>query len=391
MNLYEGIKMAVKTIASYKLRTFLTMLGILIGICSVIILVSFANGTRQQVKGKIEKLGTNMIYANIIGRGAKTTLSYQQAMSLGQMKGVKSVSPVLSLTATVKRNETSMDGVNISGTNSDYATLRNLSLRKGRFLAPMDLIYRTRTAVLGANIAQNYFGFVNPVGETIQLNGVSFKVIGVLNSKGSSIAGSADDKIFIPESTAEQTFYAKGVKSVFIQAISPQTINHVMAKVNKKLESIFNNDTNSYKLSNEQDMLNAVNSVSNLMTYLLAGIASISLLVGGIGIMNIMLVSVIERTKEIGIRKALGAKKSDILSQFLIESTMITMLAGVIGILVGILGTAVLKASFNIAAIVSINIIWISLVFSSLIGIIFGMLPAYKASNLSPIEALRFE
>lgn len=391
MNIYEGCKMAVKTIASYKLRTFLTMLGILIGISSVIILVSFANGTRQQVRGKIENLGTNMIYANIIGRGAKTTLSYEQAMSLGQMNGVKAVSPVLSLTATVKRNETSIDGITISGTNSDFATLRNLSLRKGRFLVPLDLVYRTRTAVLGANIAQNFFGFVNPVGESIQINGVTFKVIGVLNTKGSSIAGSADDKIFIPESTAEQTFYEKGVKSVFIQASSPQTINHVMLKVDKKLKSIFANDTSSYKLSNEQDMLDTVNSVSNMMTYLLVGIAGISLLVGGIGIMNIMLVSVTERTKEIGIRKALGATKSAILGQFLIESTMITVFAGLLGIMAGLFGIAILKTSFHMAAVISVNIIWISIVFSSLIGVVFGILPAYKASKLSPIEALRFE
>lgn len=391
MNIYEGCKMAVKTIASYKMRTFLTMLGILIGISSVIILVSFANGTRQQVKGQIESLGSNLIYANIIGRGTKTTLSYDQAMSIGQTKGVKAISPVLSLTATVKRNENSMDGIAISGTNSDYATLQNLSMKKGRFLVPLDLKYRSRAAVIGANIAQNFFGFVNPVGETIQLNGVSFQVIGVLNPKGSSISGSADDKIFIPESIAEQTFYAKGVKSVFIQASSPQSINHVMTKIDKRLKSLFANDTQSYKLRNEQDKLNTVNAVSNMMTYLLVGIAGISLLVGGIGIMNIMLVSVTERTKEIGIRKALGARKFDILGQFLIESTMITLLAGILGILVGVLGISILKTSFQMAAIISVNIIWISIIFSSLIGVVFGILPAYKASKLKPIEALRFE
>lgn len=391
MNLLEAVKMAFNTISSYKLRTFLTMLGIIIGISSVIILVSFGKGTKQQVQGKIQNLGTNLIYANIIGRGNKTSLSYDETMEFAKYKGVKSISPVISQTASVKRNEKLEDGIEISGINSSYQDIRQLTLEKGRFISPLDFDYRTQVAVLGKNIAQNYFGFINPVGESIQINGVTFKVIGVLKPKGSSMAGSDDDRVLIPASTAERTFYTPGIKSIFIQAQNDKAVKQVLKNVDKSLKSIFQNDENSYKLLNEQDMLDTASSVSNLMTLMLSGIASISLIVGGIGIMNIMLVSVTERTREIGIRKAVGAKRRDILYQFLVESVLITLVGGFLGILIGISGSYLLKNLTGTETVISPSILMISLIFSIVIGLLFGILPAYKASKLNPIDALHHE
>ena len=391
MNLFEALKMAFNTIASYKLRTFLTMLGIIIGISSVIILVSLGKGTKQQVQGKIQNLGTNLIYVNIIGRGNKTALSYDETMGFAGLKGVMSISPVISQTGSVKRNEKLEDGIDIDGINTNYKDIRQLSMEHGRFIVPLDLDFRTQSAVLGSNIAHNLFGFVNPIGETVQINGVTFTVIGVLKAKGSSIVGSEDDRVFIPATTEERTFYANGIKSIFIQAQNSNAVPTVLKNVNKNLKILFKNDDSSYKVTNEQDMLDTANSVSNLMTLMLTGIASISLLVGGIGIMNIMLVSVTERTKEIGIRKAIGAKRRDILFQFLIESVLITLLAGLIGICLGISGTYLLKFVSGIQTLLSGAVVWLSLGFSIAIGLVFGILPAYKASKLNPIEALHFE
>ena len=391
MSLFDAVKMAVNTISSYKLRTFLTMLGIIIGISSVIILVSFGSGTKQQVQGQIQNLGTNLIYVNILGRGNKTTLSYEETMKFARIKGIKTLSPVISQSASVKRNEKLIDGIDISGINPSYQDIRRLTLEKGRFISPLDLDYRTQTAVLGKNIAQNYFGFINPVGESIQINGVTFKVVGVLNSKGSTLAGSDDDRILIPASTAERTFYIPGIKSIFIQAQNDNSVNKVLKNVDTSLKDIFKNDENSFKVLNQQDMLDTASSVSNLMSVMLTGIACISLIVGGIGIMNIMLVSVSERTGEIGIRKAIGAKRRDILYQFLIEAVIITTMGGILGILIGISGSIILKNATGLETIISPFILLISLVFSIIIGLLFGILPAYKASKLNPIEALHFE
>ena len=391
MNAREAVKTAFQTIISYKLRTFLTMLGIVIGISSVIILVSLGNGTKQQVQGKIQNLGTNLIYVNIIGRGSKNTVSYEETMNLAQLRGIQAISPVISETATVKRSEKLADGIEISGINSSYQDIRALSLKKGRFISPLDFDYRTRVAVLGSNIAQNFFGFINPIGETIQINGVTFRVIGVLKAKGNSIAGSDDDRVLLPASTTERTFYAQGIKSIFIQAQNSKMVQPVLKNLDKKLKVLFRNDTNSYKLLNQQDMLDTASSVSNLMTYMLTGIAAISLVVGGIGIMNIMLVSVTERTREIGIRKALGAKRRDILFQFLTEAVLITVIAGLIGILLGISGSFAVKSIAGIEAFISVAVLWISLLFSIVIGLVFGILPAYKAAKLNPIDALHYE
>ncbi|GGH13081.1 ABC transporter permease [Paenibacillus segetis] len=388
MNILQSIKMSWKSIMGSKIRSFLTMLGIIIGVSSVITLVSVGQGTTSSITKSLEGLGTNLLTVNIMGRGNTTSLSYEEAMELGNIDGVEAVSPVISGSVTAKRGTTN-DTISVEGIAPSYEDVQDFHVQSGRYIVDLDIEYRMKVALIGTETATTYFGTDNPVGQTIQLNGTSFKIIGLLESKGSSMTASNDDKILIPINTAERFLQSGGVRSITVQVVSPDQISTVKADLEAALNKKFLNATNSYSIFNSQEMLDTLNSTTQLLSVALGGIAGISLLVGGIGIMNIMLVSVSERTREIGVRKAIGARKRDILLQFLVESTALSGIGGLIGVGLGYGFSALIGHFSTMTTSVSSSIVLISFGFSLFIGIVFGMIPANKAAKLRPIYALR--
>lgn len=367
------------------------MLGIIIGVTAVIALVSIGQGSTRSVTSQIQSMGSNLIMVTIMGRGAESSLSYEKAMDLKDPNYIAAVSPVISTTVTAKYGNNSVNSTTVNGVNGDYQSIRDIQVATGRFILPMDDEGRNQIAVLGHNVAMELFGFTDPLGKTIKLNGQNFTVVGVLASKGSSISGSDDDSIFIPLKTMFYFAKNRDIRQIYIEATSPDTVELAKNVINSKLLKIFKGDTNAFRIMDQSQILSTVNSVTATLSLLLGGIAGISLLVGGIGIMNIMLVSVTERTREIGIRKALGAKKKDILLQFIIESLTLSGLGGILGIIIGYVLSMVLGTAMNIDAHPTLSTVLLSFSFSVIVGLFFGVYPANKAANLNPIEALRYE
>lgn len=393
MDILQTVKIAFRGILDNKLRSFLTMLGIIIGVTSVIALVSIGQGATSKVTEQIQSLGSNLLTVNIMGRGANTTLRYDQAMEFANSPNISAVAPVITGNITVKHaNKNS--SVQVQGTNGDFLTVRSYQLSKGRFIAPTDVNMRQKVAVLGSQIAEDLFGLVEPVGQEIKMGGQTFKVIGILES-ASSMMGSNEEEIYIPITVAERLLQNRGVRVIYIQASSQDTVTLATDEISSKLSRIFkdnpDSDFQSFRVFDQTQMLDTINQATGTLTMMLGGIAAISLLVGGIGIMNIMLVSVTERTREIGIRKALGARKRDVMSQFLIESLVISGIGGVIGIITGFLLSRGIAELMDIGVKTTYSVTAIAFGFSMLVGVFFGIYPANKASNLKPIEALRYE
>ncbi|WP_219835642.1 ABC transporter permease [Paenibacillus sp. R14(2021)] len=390
MNVSQAFKMAAKSILANKMRSLLTMLGIIIGVAAVIALVGVGQGTTKQVTDQVQSLGTNLLTVSITGRGSKTTLDYKEAEDITNKDDIAYAAPFNQQNATVK-NGSASTSVSVVGTTADYLDVKDYNVAEGRFVAQIDLDYDQKIAVLGSTTATDLFGTANAVGKTFLINGVRYKVVGVLAAKGSSLTGSNDEIVVIPITTSERLFKSKGVKTINVQVAESDKMDTVMAELETALSKKFRNDTNSYRVFNQQDLLDSFSSISDTLSLALGGVAAISLLVGGIGIMNIMLVSVTERTREIGIRKAIGAKKRDILTQFLIEAVALSGLGGILGVGIG-LGTSQLLSKFmHITVVLSVPIIGLAFGFSVFIGVVFGLFPANKASSLRPIEALRYE
>ncbi|ATW24389.1 ABC transporter permease [Candidatus Formimonas warabiya] len=391
MSFAMAVRLALKGIVANKMRTFLTMLGIIIGVSAVIILVSVGRGTTASVTENIQSMGTNLVTVMITGRGINNSLTYEEAMSMSEKTGVSGVAPVASGSITAKYGTKTMEDVSLEGVNGDYAQVRNQGVQSGRFILPLDVEYRQKVAVLGIDVVNEIFGSVNPIGETVQIDGIDYRVIGVLESKGSSMQGSSDEKVIIPITTAQRMLKSEGVRNIYVAAESPEVVTLVVAEIEQYLLKKFDQDEDAYRVFNQTEMLDTVNEVSQSMTLMLGGIAGISLLVGGIGIMNIMLVTVTERTREIGIRKAIGAKRKDILRQFLLESATISGVGGIIGVLFGLGVNKLLTKLAGINTQSTLAILVIAFSFSLVVGIFFGLYPANKASKLKPVDALRFE
>ncbi|EMG27990.1 hypothetical protein X560_2679 [Listeria fleischmannii 1991] len=398
MTILQSMKMAFKQLKTSKLRSFLTMLGIIIGVASVILLVSLGKGVTQEVNSQMGDLGSNLITVMNTSVNPNDKISYDDAMKYQNIDGVKSVSPELSGQVNAAYDYQTKN-VKVIGTNDQYRGARSLDLENGRFLLPIDIEYGQKVAVLGPSVASDLFGFANPVGETVRLNGLPYKVVGVLKEKGASMMGSSDDQIFIPIMAAQRMLKDTNVRTIYVETKSADVVDPVVSTLESRLSIQMNekeDDTSSqtgpkYQVINQQEILNAFNTISSTLTTALGAIAAISLVVGGIGIMNIMLVSVSERTREIGIRKALGAKKRAILMQFLIESVVISVVGGIIGIIIGASGAAVFGSVANIPSGITAGTIIFSFAFSLCIGVIFGIAPANKAAKLRPIDALRSE
>jgi putative ABC transport system permease protein len=397
MRITELIKIALISVWSNKVRSFLTMLGIIIGISSVIILVGMGNGTKQKVSDQISSLGTNLITVNVTRN--RFSISDEELEELKTKPGIKEIAPQISSNNVNIKAGSKSSTTTVEASNAVYAEIKKYTVSSGRFITERDVNNRYNVLVIGTETAENIFGYTNVVGQTMYVNGIQFKIVGVLESEGTSTSGTSDDKIILPISTAQRVLKTSKASTYYVEAESQDTVDTAMSYLkmflNKKcgLENLAESTTtnNYYRVLSQTSLLTTATETTSTMTNMLSGVAAISLLVGGIGIMNIMLVSVIERTKEIGTRKAIGAKRRTILTQFLIEAASVSGIGGIIGVLCGYAGAYIGKTFFSTSIIISQDIVIAAFAFSVLVGLVFGIYPANKASKLNPIDALRFE
>lgn len=403
--LNESIKMAIEGMISNKLRTMLTLLGIVIGVGAVIAMVSLGLGMKENIKNNISKLGSNVLNISSGGRtatgarlaaGEGAKLTYDDALAI-----VKQVDDVAAMSASVSSNYQLVNGnqnwtSRVEGTTPSAFSIQNYEINTGKLFTDKDLTSRNRVCVIGKTVAENLFPDGNPVGAMIRIKKSPFQVIGVLKSKGSSGMGQdQDDIVFIPLTTAQSRMMGiTHVQRITIQAANENVISDVQAEVEQVLRTrhkIKEGGNDDFTVNNMAAIMETMMSTANSITILLGCIAAISLLVGGIGIMNIMLVSVTERTREIGIRKALGATYDNILQQFLIESMVIGIIGGAAGVVLGCGASMIISkvAGWNTA--ISVTAIFVAVIFSVGIGLIFGVYPARKAAIMDPIDALRYE
>ena len=387
------MSMAFKAILSNKMRSFLTMLGIVIGVVSIVVLTAIGQGTNAAVVSNIEGMGTNLLSVSVnVRRNNPVTLKGLRQMTMSS-ETIAHVAPVLTSSGTVKAGLTQYEDGSLIATTPGYDKIRNWSLHYGRFLTEPDHDNRSFVAVLGQEAAVELFGSVNVVGCTFTYQGYTFTVVGVLDEIGNSVSGSGDNLIVIPFSLGERLFRSKGISSFYVSATGSDTIDLAQSEVEAYMEKLMSQSTTSgsYRINNQSAMLEALNESTSQLTLMLAGIAAISLLVGGIGIMNIMLVSVSERTREIGIRKAIGTTRGNILSQFLIEALTVSLMGGLIGLGLSWAACRFLAPVIGMTMVFSPSVALLAIGFSVFIGVVFGLYPAAKASGLKPIEALRHE
>ena len=393
--IYQSFKMAVKAIAGNKMRSFLTILGVVIGVVAIVVLVSIGQGANSSVVESIEGMGTNLITANINAR-RMNPIDLDSLNELAQNEAISYVAPIASVSGTVKAGTTTYDDGVVQGTTPGYESIRNWTVAEGRFLQQPDIDNRSFVAVIGSEAATEMYGTTHAVGETFSLNGYTLTVVGVLAEVGSSASGSNDKQILIPFTLAQRLSNQTSISSFYVSAASSSQVEQAQAAVESYLEKAFENyNTRSfgtqYSVFNQTEMLSTLSETTNTLTLMLGGIAAISLLVGGIGIMNIMLVSVSERTREIGIRKAIGAARGNILMQFLIESLVVSLMGGLLGLAISVVAVKALAPVLQMTLTIPVNVAWMAIGFSVFIGVVFGMYPANKASKLRPIQALHYE
>ena len=393
--IYQSFKMAVKAVAGNKMRSFLTILGVVIGVVAIVVLVSIGQGANSSVVESIEGMGTNLITANINAR-RMNPIDLDSLNELAQNEAISYVAPISSVSGTVKAGATTYDDGVVQGTTPGYESIRNWTVAEGRFLQQPDIDNRSFVAVIGSEAATEMYGTTHAVGETFSLNGYTLTVVGVLEAVGSSASGSNDNQILIPFTLAQRLSNQTSISSFYVSAASSAQVEQAQAAVESYLEKAFENyNTRSfgtqYSVFNQTEMLSTLSETTNTLTLMLGGIAAISLLVGGIGIMNIMLVSVSERTREIGIRKAIGAARGNILMQFLIESLVVSLMGGLLGLAISVAAVKALAPVLQMTLTIPVNVAWMAIGFSVFIGVVFGMYPANKASKLRPIEALHYE
>ncbi|KGP76777.1 multidrug ABC transporter substrate-binding protein [Desulfosporosinus sp. Tol-M] len=406
MNLLESIRVSLRALRANKLRSSLTMLGIIIGVAAVIAMVGIGNGATASITSQIQGMGSNLLTISPGqsnsggingGAGSAASLTMDDVKKIQALgPAVKAVAPIAGSNAQVVLGSGNTS-TSINGTTEDYEVVKNVSLARGRYLTKEDVDSSARVAVLGPTVVENLLGDANAavVGKIIKVNNVPFQVIGVTTATGSSGFQSSDDMITAPITTVQARLIGKKtVRNILVSASSEalmQTAQDEITAALRKSHKIPDGKDNDFRVQNQADMLATMTSVTQTLTMLLGGIAGISLLVGGIGIMNIMLVSVTERTREIGIRKAIGAKGKDILLQFLIEAVVLSVLGGGIGIALGYRGSNLAGKVLIMNTGISMASVFMAFGFSAGIGIIFGVFPARKAAAMDPIDALRYE
>lgn len=406
MKLLEILEESILVLKTNRMRTVLSVLGIIIGIGSVISLITLGEASQQSVKERIQSLGSNLITISpggtqsgflIGGPDDAKTLKYNDALEIeksDRLTTVDKVATSYSSRAQISFQENNMN-TNVIGITENYFSLRNIEIEYGVGITQKDIGTSSKVVVIGNGVIEELFtGKVNPIGQGIRIDGNSFKIIGITKSKGSEMV-SSDDSVFIPLTTAQKVLYGiDHVTSILVSAKNEELIDPAMNQLGYlllELHGIKNPEDADFSITSQEDLLETVSEITGTFTTLLTGIAAISLVVGGIGIMNIMLVTVTERTREIGIRKALGAKRKTITTQFLVESIVLTLTGGVLGVLLGIGVSLIITKTMGLPSVISITSISLAVGVSCLIGIIFGWYPAHRASKLQPIEALRYE
>jgi len=406
MNPSDLLRESFLALTANKARTGLTMLGIVIGIGSVIAMVSVGQGASGQIQESIQSLGSNLItvspgFAGGFsggtrgGRGGATTLTVEDALAIAkEVPSVVAVSPELTGRYQIVQKKLNTN-TQVVGTVDTYQKVKNIEMEYGNFISESNYASLSKVAVLGATTRDDLFGEnINPVGKSIKIKSITFKVIGVTKAKGGSGFTNQDDMVFIPLSTAQKILAgSEYVSSIAVQATEESTMTQVQEGITELMLTRHNvsSENADFSVINQADIASAATSTTNTFTTLLAAIASISLLVGGIGIMNMMLTTVTERTREIGLRKAIGAKKKDVRLQFLSEVVILTFVGGGIGIAVGLAIASVITYFTSTPTVVSLSSIILAFGVSATIGIVFGYYPAWKAAQLNPIEALRYE
>jgi putative ABC transport system permease protein len=408
--LIASIRIALRALTVNRTRSALTMLGIIIGVAAVIAMVGVGAGATARIQAQIQSIGSNLIMVSPgslssngvrLGSGAMASLTEDDATAIAaECPSVSAVSPTVRGGVQVVYGNSNW-ATNAQGVTPDYMTIRDATMLYGQFFTAEDVDAAAKVAVLGETVAQNLFGDSDPTGQVVIIKNVPFTVAGVLTPKGQSPTGQdQDDVILLPISTAMQKVIgankanAKAVSSLMVQAIGPQAMDQALQEVTELLRErhrILPGLDDDFTVRNLTEVFAAQESSAQVMSILLGAIASVSLIVGGIGIMNIMLVSVTERTREIGLRQAVGAKTRDILSQFLVEAVTLSLLGGIIGIVVGLTASLLISHFAQWSTKVSPLSVLMAFVFSALVGVFFGYYPARKAAFLDPIEALRYE
>jgi putative ABC transport system permease protein len=415
MNLLESIRIAVRSLSANKLRAGLTMLGVIIGVAAVIALMGIGHGAQAAIDSQINSMGTNLLFVspgatNSSGvrsaQGSAQTLTYQDAQALADPQNapaIAAVAPEMDSFGQVVYQGNNAN-TRVLGVTANYSPVRNYQVAEGDFITDANVQGQSAVVVLGANVATELFtNGQDPVGQTIRINNIPFKVIGVLTAKGGGGFGNQDDQALVPITTAisrlqrRQTTGGQGIDQISVQVTDSSQMTAATQQITAILEQRhhiqFQQD--DFTIRSQADLLSSANQVTGILTLFLGGVAGISLLVGGIGIMNIMLVSVTERTREIGIRKAIGATRANVLSQFLTEATILSVTGGLIGVGLGALIahfiSGINMGSTPINAVVSPSSIFLATGFALAIGLFFGIYPAYRAASLNPIDALHYE
>jgi len=401
---FDYLRQAAGAMLSHKMRSFLSILGILIGVAAVIAMLAIGQGAKVSIEKRLESLGSNLlmirpgsskVHGIALQAGTVTRFTFRDIAAIRKLTDVVArVSPSVRGTGQLVYGNKNWS-TQVEGVGNEYAQIRAANPAVGRFFTEDDERMKKKVALLGPTVARELFGDVNPVGETIKINLLNFKVIGVLPSKGANAFHDQDDIVLIPVTTAMYRVFGKEyIDSIYVEAKNSQLTDEASKAVSRaiiKSHRLKKNEEDSFQIRNMADIKNALESTTQTMSLLLGSIAAISLLVGGIGIMNIMLVSVSERTREIGLRKAIGANHKDIMIQFLIESVLMSFIGGIVGVLLGVGGSAAINALAGWTVKVSSASIMLATTFSLAVGVVFGMWPAQKAAALDPIEALRYE
>ncbi|MGI5969056.1 MAG: ABC transporter permease [Lachnospiraceae bacterium] len=389
----QSVKMAWKSIAGNKMRSFLTMLGIIIGVMSLVVLVSLTSGATSTVTDKISALGSNLLMITV-SDDKGNPIKLNDLSEFIEFSEIEDVSPIAQSSVTADYSDNS-ETASVYGVTGGYMDINGLTLGSGRFIKNPDVDNHTNVAVISADLAEDVVGYINATGESIQLNGTKFLIIGVLEAEETSSETYSNYELYIPFTSLVRLVDSvpTNITSFCVSSESDESLDAAENKIESVLMERFENDDEAFSIMNQSEIMEALGDVTNILSLLLGGIAAISLLVGGIGIMNIMLVSVTERTREIGIRKAIGAGRFAIMLQFLIEAMMVSLMGCFIGVVLswGILKIlSVVAAGYELNFTLSMSVVWVAIIFSTVIGIVFGIYPAKKAAKKNPIEALRY-